>query len=223
MKHLLLALSVMLSVNLFSQNDAQIFDNLVSNDSSSVPVLFSYPDSVRKAILFASTYPQGFVRLNEIQKISSAALKKTISKYSFSKQKYLWEITRYPGLIPLLIENEHKSKKELEELLKKYPDKIKSSSIYFVRKNYSTLVEIETIHQDFETKYNAVIKDFPGFVKKSFNVLLDHPELIALLSEDMKTTVTLADLYKRNPRMVKRKTDSLNFEMAKEKGMEYEE
>lgn len=223
MKNLLLAFSFFFSSSIFSQSDVQIFEKLVSNDSSSVPYLFAYPDSVRKAILIASTYPQGFVRLNEIQKTSSASFLKTISKYNRTRQKQLWEITRYPGLTSLLIQNKDKSLKELDELLKKYPDKVKSSAIYFTKKQYSTLVEIDNIHTDFETKYKNVIKDFPGFVKNSFDLLLNYPNLLAILSENMKTTVTLGDLYKRNPQMIRRKADSLNIEMAKEKGIEYEE
>lgn len=223
MKYLLLVASVVLSTCLFSQSDVKIFDNLVSKDSSSVPVLFSYPDSVRNAILVASTYPQGFVRLNEIQKMSSASFKKIISQYNQRKQKQLWEITRYPGLTALLIENKGKSQQDLDGLLKKYPDKIKHSAIYFMKKKYSTLVEMENIRQDFATKYKAVSKDFPVEVQHSFNLLLSYPELVTVLSQDMKTTVTLGDLYKRNSQMVKHKVDSLNREIAKARGMEYEE
>lgn len=223
MKNLLFLFSIILSAHLFSQNDEKIFDNLVSNDSSSVPSLFIYNDSVRTAVLIASTYPQGFVRLSEIQKTSSAAFAKTISKYNRSKQKQLWEITRYPGLTSLLIQNNDKSEKELGALLKHYPEKIISPAIYFTKKKYATLVDIDNIHSDFEAQYKNVIIDFPDFVKNSFNILLNYPDLLTILSENMKTTVTLGDLYKRNPQMVKRKVDSLNTEIAKENGIEYED
>lgn len=223
MKNLLFAFSVILSANLFSQSDEQIFDKLVSNDSLSIPSLFIYNDSVRNAVLIASTYPQGFVRLSEIQKTSSAAFAKTISKYNQSKQKQLWEITRYPGLTSLLIQNKDKSEKELGALLKHYPEKIISPAIYFTKKKYSTLADIDNIHSDFEAQYKNVIIDFPDFVKNSFNILLNYPDLLTILSENMKTTVTLGDLYKRNPQMIKRKVDSLNTEIAKENGIEYED
>jgi len=223
MKNLLLAFSIILSTNLFCQNDEKIFDNLVSNDSSSVPSLFIYNDSVRTAVLIASTYPQGFVRLSEIQKTSSAAFLKTISKFNHSKQKQLWEITRYPGLTTLLIQNKDKSEKELGALIKHYPEKIISPAIYFAKKKYATLVDIANIHSEFEAHYKNVIIDFPDFVKHSFDILLNYPELLTILSENMKTTVTLGDLYKRNPQMIKRKVDSLNTEITKANGIEYED
>lgn len=223
MKSSLFGFLVFFSLSLFSQNDAVIFDNLVLKDSSSIPILFSYPDTIRNAILVTSMYPQGFIRLNEIQKKSSASLKKTISTFTRNRQKQLWEITRYPELTSLMIVNKDKSDQELNILLEKYPDKIKNSTIYFSKKHYSTLVEIETIYQDFTRNYKDIIKDFPENAKKSFNVLLNYPELLTILSEDMNTTVALGDLYKRNPQMIKRKSDSLSFVIAKEKGIEYEE
>lgn len=223
MKYSLLIFLVIFSFKIFSQSDEVIFDNLVSKDSSSVPVLFGYPDTVRRAILVTSMYPQGFVRLNEIQKTSSASLKKAISNYSRSKQKQLWEITRYPELIPLLIVNKDKSDKDLNALLEKYPDKIKNSSKYFLKNNYSTLVEIETIYQEFTRNYKDIIKGFPDNVKTSFNVLLNYPEVLTTLSQDMNTTVALGDLYKRNPQLIKRKSDSLSFVISKENGIEYNE
>lgn len=223
MKQLFLVFSVFISSEIFSQNDIQLFNSLVSRDSSSIPLLFSYPDSIRNAILNTATYPQGFVRLNEIQKVSSASFLKAISKFSRNKQKQLWEITRYPALTNTLIENKDKPQNELEVLLKKYPDKIKKSAIDFTKKNFSTLVEIDEIHKDFITKYNEILKGFPENVRHSFNMLINYPELVKVLSEDMNTTVTLGDLYKRNPQMVKRKSDSLNSAIVKERGIEYED
>jgi hypothetical protein len=223
MKHFVFSFLVFLSFSSFSQNDAIIFDNLILKDSSSIPVLFAYPDTVRNAILVTSMYPQGFVRLSEVQKKSSNSLKKTISKFNRSKQKQLWEITRYPELTSLLIANKDGSEKDLNSLLGKYPDKIKKYSRYFLKNNYSTLVEIETIYQEFTSNYKNIIKDFPENVKTSFNVLLNYPEVLTVLSKDMNTTVALGDLYKRNPQMVKRKSDSLNLVIAKENGIEYNE
>jgi uncharacterized membrane protein YgcG len=223
MKSLLFIFLLVFSSGIFSQSDDAIFNNLVSKDSSSVPVLFSYPDTVRRAIFVASMYPQSFVRLNEIQTASSASLKKTLSNYSRSQQKQLWELTRYTNLISLLINNKDKSDDDLNKLLEKYPDKIKKSAIYFLKKKYSTLVEMETIHKEFETKYKDMLLDFPDAVKTAFNMLLNFPDLVTLLSKDMGTTIALGDLYKRNPKLIKRKGDSLNFVITKENGTEYDD
>jgi len=223
MKHLLFVLSVMLSVAIYSQNDAVLFDNLVSDEASVMPVLFNYPDSIRTTILVASTYPQGFVRLNGIQKISSEAFKKLVSSYSREKQKQLWDLTRYNGLTKMLVDSKGKTPGELDELLKKYPAKIKKTAQSFVKKDYTTLVEIERIRRDFETNYKAETSGFPNNVKYAFNSLLNNPELLTILSDNIKTTITLGDIYTRNPELIKRKTDSLSFAIAQANGIEYED
>lgn len=222
MKQLLLFLCVIFSIDLCAQNDGAAFDNLVLKDSSIVPALFSYPDSVYNPILIASTYPQGFARLSEIQKTSSDSFKKLISNYRHPKQKRLWEITRYPELISTLIENKDKSEQELEEILKRYPTKIQNTAIHFLKNNYSTLVQVEAIQKDFETKYKEVIKDFPNNVKDAYASLLSYPELITMLWENLQTTVALGDLYKRNSSLLKQKADSLSNVIAKERGTEFE-
>lgn len=222
MKQFIFLFSIILSTGIYSQKNAIEFDNLVSKDSTIVPILFSYPDSVYTTILIASTYPNGFVNLNELQKTSSDSFKKLISSYNRSRQKQLWELTRYPELISILIKNKEKTEKDLEEILKKYPNSINNSAIYFLRNEYSTLLKIENIHLDFETKYSKLLKDFPEDVKKSYNTLLSYPEIITMLSEDIKTTMTLGELYKKDPASVKQKADSINFEITKEKGIEFE-
>lgn len=223
MKKSLFFLSVIISTCIYSQNDATRFDDLVKKDSSIVPSLFSYSDSVYNSILVASTHPQVIVKLNEIQKTSSDSFKKLISTFNQKRQKELWEIIRYPLMTSILIENKNTPEKELNEKLKEYPRKIKSSALYFQKKSFSTLVEIEKIHQDFETKYKELIKDYPNDIKKAYNLLLGHPEIITTLSEDMKTTSALGELYTRSPVLIKQKADSLNLEIAKERGIEYED
>ena len=223
MKQLFLILSVTISITIYSQNDAALFDNLVSDRTSIIPILFSYPDSIRQTILVASTYPQAFSRLDEIQKASSDSFQKLISAYSKNRQKQLWEITRYPGLITTLIDNKGKTKEELDEILKKYPESVKKHSLYFMKNEYPLLVNMENIHHSFEAQYHELTSGFPYKEKQAFNTLLRYPEIITGLSENIKTTITLGDLYKRNPEMVQRKTDSISNILAKENGIEYED
>jgi len=222
MKKIFCFLSIILSTFLYAQNDSKMFDNLVTKDSSIVPSLFSYPDSIYNSILIASTYSNGFEKLNGIQKTSSDSFKKIISAYSQSKQKELWEIVRYPELTSILIENKDKSKKELDQLLEKYPKKIKKSALSFMKNDFSTLVEIEKIHQDFNTQYKDIIKDYPNNIKTAYTTLLHHPEVVTMLSGNMNTTIALGELYKRSPALIKQKADSLNATIAKENGIEYE-
>ncbi|MGZ4116703.1 MAG: hypothetical protein ACXVPY_04455 [Bacteroidia bacterium] len=223
MKNTLLLFALTFQIVAYSQNDAAALHALVLNDSSSAQSLFSYPDSIRNEILIASTYPQGFAKLGDIQKNTSTSFKNLVSKYNHTRQKQFWGITQYPELAPLLIKNKDKKKEDLEELLKDYPKEIKNASIYFVKHNYDALVQMKNIRDEFELKYADVIKDFPPDVKNSYNILLNYPELVSTLSEDLKTTRTIGELYKRNPAMVKHVADSVHQQIAKDNNAEYED
>ncbi|MDP2387113.1 MAG: hypothetical protein Q8M29_12125 [Bacteroidota bacterium] len=224
MKKLLLFFLVLVFVKGYSQDKTLAdLNDLVSRDSSSVLLLFSYPDSIRNDILIVSTYPQGLVKMEEIQKKSSESFRNVTTKYNRNKQKKLWEITRYPELVALLIKNKDKSKSELKDLLKNYPDDVSKAAIEFVKNDPEMLVEMEGIRTGFEKKYTETVKDFPEEVKKSFSTLLQKPELISILSEDIKTTIMLGNLYKSNPEVVKHAADSLYVEITKANNAELED
>ena len=220
MRHCVFLFAIFFSVIAHSQNETQQFNGLISHDTSAVPSLFSRPDSVRSAILMASTFPVGFVRIEEIQKSTSTLFKNLISQYNHTRQKELWEIARFQGLLLLLKENHDKPKKELEALLKNYPERVRNASLHFVKHDYHTIEEMEKIHEKFDSQYKEIIKDFPEQVKNSFDILLRDPMVLSLLAENIKTTIALGDLYRKNPLLIKSLSDSLNLELAKKFGIE---
>lgn len=213
---------MIISTNLYSQNDASTLQNLISKDSSSIPFICSYPDSFRKATFIASTYPQGLIKLEEIQNTSSKLFQQAISKYNKDRQKQLWEIIRYPELPTLLIDNKDKSESELNVVLKNYPEELTKCALYFTKKDIIIIYIIDNLIKQFETRFKESIADFPKEVQESYSLLLTRPELVSSLTEDIKTTIILGDVYKRNPGIVKRATDSLNTAISIENKDEYE-
>jgi hypothetical protein len=195
----------------------------MASDSSTLPILFNQPDSVRKAILIASVYPEGFIKLENIQKSTSNDFRNSISTYNRNKQKQLWEIVRHPELVELLLKNKDKSTEELENVLANYPEKLKNWGIYFVKKDFPLLEKLAEIKKEFDLKYLDVIKDYPSDVKNSFNMLLKNPELLTTLISDIKTTIIIGNLYKKKPEMVTRVTDSLHTTYHQQNKTEYED
>lgn len=224
MKKVLIILLAINFVELHSQdNNLEELHKILSKDLSNITLLFSYPDTLRNAILITSTYPQGIVKLEEIQKKSSSSFKNIVSKYNISKQKQFWEITRYPELIPILIKNKDKNKDALKDILVNYPENARKSAIDLTLKNYAALIEIDSIHKEFEINYKNTVKSFPEDVKKSFNILIQKPELIGLMSEDIKTIILLGNLYKSEPTAVIHAADSINKKITQEGKNEYED
>ena len=218
---LLIALSLM-----FAQCIAQSpgsLQQLPENDSSTIHLVFSYPEAIRENVFLAATYPQGFTRLEEIQKESAAAFKNVAAKFNQRKQKKLWDIARFPELLPLLIANKDKSNEELLALMKNYPLDTKNAAVEFVKKDYDAIVSTNNIRLQFETKYKSVFKDFPSDIQEAYQQLLQHPELISVLSQDLKSTVKIGDWYKNNPVLLKHIADSVNAKITSENGAEYSE
>lgn len=222
MKKIPFSLLLIISINVFSQNDVATLQKIISKDSSSIPFLCSYPDSFRSAVLIASTYPQGLIRLEEIQKASSQAFQQAISKHKEDRQKQLWEIIRYPELTTLLIANKDKSESELKVLLKDYPQDVTKYALYFTKKDINILLTIDNLTKQFDASFKKTIKEFPKDIQESYSLLVTRPELLSALTGDIKTTIILGDIYKRNPVLVKQVTDSLNVVIAKENMEEYE-
>jgi len=218
----LFALAILLfSIRVDAQSDAAVLQTLLANDSSSLRIICSYPDSIRRFVYIAATYPQGFTRLSEIQKTSSASFKKLASTYSQNRQKQLWDLSRFPEL-PGLILRQKDNKEALATSLALYPEETKKAGLYFA-KHSETLVKMDKIRLDFESQYKTLVKEFPAEVQASFQTLLADPELFALLSEDLHTTLTVGDLYKRNAGVLKHAADSVHEQIAKENGQEYDD
>ncbi len=92
-----------------------------------------------------------------------------------------------------------------------------------MQKAYPTLADLEKVHQNFEARYKALLLEYPASLKSSLDVLLRYPMTLSLLTANMKTTVAIGDLYRRNPALTKRLTDSLHQELVKRDGAELED
>ncbi|WP_317897683.1 hypothetical protein [Aurantibacillus circumpalustris] len=208
--------------SVYGQGDVQDINKLLLNDSSSLRLLFTYPDSSRQVIFSACTYPSGFTQLSDVQKTTTSAFQKLALKYSQKRQEQLWEISRYPELAGILLDNKDKNKKELKLLLKMYSKDAQNASFYFV-KHSEALIEMERIRQDFELRRNALIKEFPLNVREAFTLLLNDPEVFSLLLDDMNTTAMLGDFFVSNQKLLNHLADSVYVQTAKENGLEYED
>jgi hypothetical protein len=223
MKWLSLAFAVMFTAGAWSQNEVVLFNGLVANDSSSLPCLFSHPDSIRNAFLIASTFPSGLLRANEIQQLTNASLKILLSPFNTDRQKQFWELCRYPGLLNILAESKSKQEKNLEVRLRRYPETVKNQALLLFRQDYNILLDMDRIHQNFDMQVEALTGNFPDELKQAFLFLIRFPEVMTGLTANIKTTTVLGDLYRKNPVLLNHLSDSLCLELAAEKEMEYED
>jgi hypothetical protein len=221
MKYLFVLFIIMFRVSFFAQSDAARLQHLLQDDSSSARLLLNYPDSIRNTVLLAAEYPQAMTKLESIQSSSSVSFQNLMSGLSHERQKQLWDISRYPELPSLIIANSGKKRGELSKIFSNYESQTKKAAIYFARHNSGAVVQMQNIQKSFNSAYHEMIKNYPGNVKASFDLLLRYPELPSTFSRDTTTTRTLGNLYNQDPALVKHMMDSASQQFAKDYDKEF--
>ncbi|MCB0683182.1 MAG: hypothetical protein KDC32_20105, partial [Saprospiraceae bacterium] len=63
------------------------------------------------------------------QESSSKSFQELLSAYPQTTQEMIWDLTRYPDLLPLLIKEGAAAETELRNLLGEYPEEVRSRAL----------------------------------------------------------------------------------------------
>lgn len=184
-------------------------------DSAAINALALYPDSVRMEIFTGCEYPAVIVNVASLQKNSSADFADLVGSYDKTKQEDVWNLTRYPNLISRLVDGGKKSKEDIETILKDYPADIHDVALKYGRDDYDLLKKVDDLQNQTNQQFNDIISSYPANVQKTFNDLLQMPEVISLLNDHLSLSVRVGDHYKRDPQWVMHKSDSVAAAEAK--------
>jgi len=202
------------------EDDANILNQVSRDDQAAVDAIAMYPSDVRNEIFTAAMYPEIIVRLNTMQKKTNTAFSDLLTPYSKDEQEKIYNLTRYPGLITELAEGHPKSKAEIKAILTKYPDEIHEAALEEGEKNYDLLVQINQNNALYSQQFEAMIGNYPPDAVQAFRALIQIPEVLSTLTDNMQFTVVIGDVYKRNPSLVRQKTDSLNGALTQKNNQE---
>jgi hypothetical protein len=222
MKNIFFLSVIIFRISFFAQSNAAKIQNLLANDSSTVRLLLGYPDSVRNAALMVAERPLAMARLESLQRSSSVSFRNLISSHSRERQKQLWNISRFPELPMLIVESKGKRGSELSEIFSRYGTETKKAAMHFAKHDNEAIVQMMNIQKDFNSGYRELIKNYPGDVKASFDMLMRYPELASAFSRDSATTRALGNIYSQDPALVKHTMDSAAQQFAKEYNREFE-
>ena len=185
--------------------------HLMREDSAAVHALVMYPDTIRLDIFEACEYPAAIVSIASLQKTSSTDFVNLISGYSKDEQEDLWNLTRYPGLIAKLAEGSEKSTDQIHDILIDYPAEIHEAALKYGTKHYDLLQKMDEIQSQTDAQFEQVIADYPAETQDALRDLVRFPEIISLLNDHLSLTVRVGDRFRRNPRGVIHRADSLNL------------
>ncbi|MBC7865846.1 MAG: DUF3300 domain-containing protein [Bacteroidia bacterium] len=217
---------IFISVSTFflpGQEQAEMLLGNMKADSATVTAIAIYPAAARKNILEACTYPDALVKMEEKQKTTSGQFRKLLEPYSKEVQQQLWEMTRYPGLIVKLDRADKKSKKEIEKIAAAYPEEIRAS----IKTNAGKYAEVFTAmnrqNKQNETEFNQFKKEYPEKTQEALKAVVNYPEVVSVLTSDMRSAVVIGDIYKRKPDWLMAKMDSISTAYAAKNAQDMEE
>lgn len=208
---------------LTAQSDSQLLNNLIEQNRNSIGALALYPDETRNAILEASQYPEALVRISTLQSNTSVAFKNMLDGLNQEKQGDIFELGRYPELITELTQGGKKNKKQLDEILGRYPEEIRQTASALATKDYDLLVQMDNLGKSSNETFENIISGYSTKTQDAFRALIQLPEVINILIDDMNMTVLVGDLYNKNPDQVIATLDSLNLVLANENAQELED
>lgn len=220
-----LILIIFLSTCLFirAQETQQLLSGLLKGDSAAVTALALYPESIRKKILEACVYPEALVRIESLQKSTSESFRKLLGDYPKDEQQKVWDLLRYPGLMGKITEGGKKTKKQLDKIASGFPEEIRETAKDYGISHYDLLVKVHSLNGNYEKAFEALIGSYPEPARSAYYELVKHPEVIDLLISDMKMSVLVGDIYKRQPDVLQKTLDSISAEHAKQNAKDLED
>jgi hypothetical protein len=206
-----------------AQNDKDVFFDIINDDRSAINALVLYPKETREAILQAAKSPEIIVKLENIQNQSREQFIQLIANKGDELQQNIYEMIRYNGLVNRLTEGGKKSEEEIKEILENYPSEIQPTAMHLGRKEYNLLSRINELEKAAQNSFNNVLSAYPADLQSAYRHLIELPEVIDILAQNMKMTVLVGDLFNRDPAWVNKTLDSLQLEAAKEQARETQE
>lgn len=210
--------------NVFAQEDARtMLENLEEEDLKNLDALAMYPEDTRLIILEASLYPEALVKIDRIQSKTKSDFTNLMNQYPEQTQREIWDLTRYPNLIHRLLSDVNRNSKSINYILADYPKVIHQRAKNGLKNHSDLLEKIDALNQKSEAAFSMVISNYEEETQKAFRELIELPEVMTVLTENISVTILVGDAYRNYPDWVIQKADSLNFELARQNAKELEE
>lgn len=213
---------LLFSTALQGQNNKALLRELAEENRKSVEALALYPSETRLAIMEAAKYPEVLIKMNNARQKTAAAFRTLIEDFPRSTQEIFYEIARYPGMMQQIVEKQE-SPAAVREVLKQLPENQRAGAYEVVQNQMRTLLKINELDQTARNTFADLIIGYPAPAQAAFRQLVELPEALEILNEDLRFTVLVGDVYRADPAWVIQKTDSLNLAVARTHAEELED
>lgn len=205
-----------------SQTGKTLLLEMAEEEQAAVNALVLYPKDTRMAILEASLYPEALIKLENIQSQTTAAFRKILENHSRATQEIIWDLTRYPDLIHRLTIVEKGSTSGLNNALDDYPKVIHPRAEKAFTYYYSDLKKVDALNESTDSAVNTLLSEYPKETQLALRELIALPEVLTILTENIRLTILVGDLFRKDSEWVLYKADSLHLEAARKNAEEIE-
>lgn len=214
---------LVLSFGSAGQTEEELLSQLLEEERNSIEALALYPEATRLSILEASMYPEALVKMESMQNKTSSAFKKLMENYPRETQEKVWDMTRYQGLVNDLVTGGPKSGEDLDRMLKKYPEEVSARAKEVNYMHFPLLTKVDQMNSDWGNAYRELVKNYPPEAQDAFQALIKLPEVLTILTDNIRMTVLVGDMYRRRPAWLLAQMDSLNLVVTSERAKELED
>ncbi|MFM7774226.1 MAG: hypothetical protein ACKO9V_05160 [Candidatus Kapaibacterium sp.] len=211
---MLVAMAVCACVH--AQDNRELMRSVMRDDSEYVDVLAMADDDVQTAWLVASSAGEAVARLSTVQGQSQGRFTALAQGYTRETQADMWNVSRYTAVVERL-SGAPVSDAELDALVAGLPGDVQQSVRRLLRESPSVFAKMNDIRWEFERGYEEVVRSYPDSVRRAFTTLRTSPEVLSLMNDNMRSTVLMGDLYKRDARTLRDALKERNRELLARK------
>jgi hypothetical protein len=219
----LIPLCCLCALDLRAQDDQALLAQLDEEERKALEALVLYPEDTRQAILECSQYPEVLVKLTRLQSQTRASFQDLLETYPQDAQAVVWDVTRYPDLVRRLAVEGGRSSSRIEGVLRDYPEEVHENARLAGTNHYDLLLQIDELQASANRAFAALLRDYPPEMQAAMRQLVELPEVLDILTENIELAVLVGSIYGRNPKRVLQVADSLSLEVARANARELED
>ncbi|MCU4156033.1 DUF3300 domain-containing protein [Carboxylicivirga sp. A043] len=207
-------------VSSMAQTDLIKLKQVIEEDSTLLNGLAGYDAPVRNDILIVAQHPEVLNRLKDQQEAAQQSFQNIIGDYDRDTQFGIYELSRYPDLIKELTIQGKLKKKEIENIILSYPEDIHEAALKYGRKCYKALASIEHLNEKNQKGFDDLISKYDTDFQASIKRLIDTPEVLSTMAENIEFTRLAGSVYKQYPEDVDAKLEVLHNQIKAQKEQE---
>ena len=185
----------------------------VSSDAG--PGLFSsvasYREDVRQSVLLVSQQPQVLASLAQQQASSQQAFNDLIQSFGRTKQGWFYDIARFPDVLHTLATlPDGTDQQTVQEMAKSLPADLQETAWKLYRHHHADLVQADNLNQQAGQAFNTLMAPLDESTQQAFRQLIDLPDVLSLLTQQLDETTKLGLDYQADPAGVSQNLTALH-------------